>query len=180
MGWHHHHRQRTRRHQRHSRRYGPWMARGRFFGPGEIRLALLSLLDGGAQHGYQLMKGLEERSGGTYRASAGSVYPTLQQLEDEGLVRSETRDGKRVYEITEPGRSELAGRADQVQDIWQRADDWESWSGLWEPEASELWRPAMRMMKAALRALGRSDHPDRVDEVREVFDRVRRELDELG
>ena len=155
------------------------MSRGRFFGPGEVRLALLSLLEESAQHGYQLMKGLEERSGGTYRASAGTVYPTLQQLEDEGLVESESSCGKRVYQLTDAGRSELETQADKVESIWQRADDWESWSGMWEPEASELWRPAIRAMKAALRAVGRSDNPDRVDEVREILDRARGELDRL-
>ena len=179
MSWHHHARSRRRRRSHRSRHYGPWMNRGRFFGPGEVRLALLSLLAEDAQHGYQLMKGLEERSGGTYRASAGTVYPTLQQLEDEDLVQSEPRAGKRVYALTDGGRAELERQADTVDEIWRRADDWESWSGLWEPEASELWRPAIRTMKAALRAIRRNEHPDRVDEIREILDRTRRELDDL-
>ena len=51
-----------------------------------MRLAILSLLADGPRHGYELMKLLQERSGGVYRASAGTIYPTLQQLEDEGLV----------------------------------------------------------------------------------------------
>jgi len=178
MSLHHSH-ARRRRHSRRARRYGPFMSRGRFFGPGEVRLALLSLLEQSPQHGYQLMKGLEERSGGTYRASAGTVYPTLQQLEDEDRVHSEPGGGKRVYELTDAGRAELEAKAEQVEGIWQRADDWESWSGMWEPEASELWRPGLRMMKAALRAVGRSDHPDRVDEVRDILDRARREIEGL-
>jgi DNA-binding PadR family transcriptional regulator len=62
---------------------------GRFFGPGEVRLALLSLVAEAPSHGYELMKKLEERSAGVYRASAGTVYPTLQQLEDEGLIGSD-------------------------------------------------------------------------------------------
>src|SRR5690348_17551298 len=82
----------------------PWAnmafgGRSRFFESGEMRLAILSLLSEGPKHGYQLMKLMEERSGGLYRASAGSVYPTLQQLEDEDLIRSEQQDGKRVYSI---------------------------------------------------------------------------------
>jgi DNA-binding PadR family transcriptional regulator len=82
--------------------------RARFFGPGEVRLALLSLMSETPMHGYELMKRLEERSGGVYRASAGTVYPTLQQLEDEGLVTSESREGKRVYSLTEAGRAVMA------------------------------------------------------------------------
>ena len=72
-------------------------------GLGELRLALLALLHEGPKHGYELMKELESRSGGIYRASAGSVYPTLQQLEDEGLARSKSSDGKRIYQLTDDG-----------------------------------------------------------------------------
>ncbi len=72
-------------------RGGRW---GRFFGPGEIRLALLSMLESGSKHGYELMKELETKSGGIYKASAGAIYPALQQLEDEGLVTSDTAAGK--------------------------------------------------------------------------------------
>ena len=84
-----------------------------------MRLAILSLLSDGPKHGYQLMKELEERSGGLYRASAGSVYPTLQQLEDEGLILAEQREGKRVYSITEAGRAELAKDPEAVRRIWR-------------------------------------------------------------
>jgi DNA-binding PadR family transcriptional regulator len=173
--WHHyaHH---HRRHRRGRRGLGPWGARGRFFGPGEVRLALLSLLGERAQHGYELMKGLEERSGGTYRASAGTVYPTLQQLEDEGLAASEPSEGKRVYRITDAGRQEIEGEAETVEEIWQRADDWGSWSDIWDPEASELVRPAIRLVKAALRSVVRSDDPNRIDEVREILRDARRRI----
>lgn len=107
MIWYRH----AHRGHRHGRRhgYGPWGARGRFFGPGEVRLALLSLLSEGERHGYELMKRLEERSEGTYRASAGTIYPTLQQLEDEDLVReTASESGKRVYELTDAGREQAA------------------------------------------------------------------------
>src|SRR5271157_4581085 len=101
---------------------GPWAGfafgrGGRFFGTGEIRLAILSLLGEGPKHGYQLMKELEERSGGLYRASAGSVYPTLQQLEDEELIASAQPDGKRVYAITDSGRKELERDPEAVRRI---------------------------------------------------------------
>ena len=76
--------------------------RSRFFETGEIRLAILSLLSEGPKHGYQLMKEMAERSGGVYRASAGSVYPTLQQLEDEGLIECTQEGGRRVYRLTGP------------------------------------------------------------------------------
>src|SRR6516164_10090515 len=83
-----------------------WGGRARFFESGEVRLAILSLLSEGPKHGYQLMKEMAERSGGLYKASAGSVYPTLQQLEDEELVTSDQQGGKKVYRITAAGRRE--------------------------------------------------------------------------
>src|SRR5207302_11203417 len=87
---------------------------GRFFGPGETRLALLSLLGEGPSHGYELMTKLEERCGGVYQASAGTIYPTLQQLEDQGLARAERVEGKKVYAITPVGERELEQNAEAV------------------------------------------------------------------
>ena len=79
---------------------------------GDVRTALLTELSEGPGHGYELMTRLEERAEGAWRPSPGSVYPTLQLLEDEGLVRSEERDGKRVYDLTAAGRAEAAARSE--------------------------------------------------------------------
>ena len=73
-------------------------------------MGLLLLLSEAPMHGYDLIRALEERSGGAWRPSPGSVYPTLQLLEDEGLVTGEDRDGKRIYTITDAGRAELEER----------------------------------------------------------------------
>jgi DNA-binding PadR family transcriptional regulator len=77
---------------------------------GDIRTAVLAILAEEPGHGYDVIQRLEEKTDGAWRPSPGSVYPTLQLLEDEGLVRSIERDGKRVFEITEPGRQEAAQR----------------------------------------------------------------------
>jgi DNA-binding PadR family transcriptional regulator len=177
MYWHQHHRRFHRRMRRHG--LGPWAARGRFFGPGEVRLALLSLLAERPQHGYELMRGLEERSGGTYRASAGTIYPTLQQLEDEGLVVSEATSGKRVYRVTEAGRAEVEREAEAIAEIWRRADDWGDWSDLFEPGATELVRPAIELFKASLRSLAQSDDPARVDAIRSILREARQRIRSL-
>jgi DNA-binding PadR family transcriptional regulator len=91
---------------------------GRWGGPrmrrGDIRTAVLAVLSEGPGHGYDVMQNLEDKTGGAWRPSPGSVYPTLQLLEDEGLVRSSERDGKRVFEITEAGRTESAERIEQA------------------------------------------------------------------
>src|SRR4029077_3553980 len=73
-----------------------------------VRTAILAVLADQPMHGYQVIQELESRSGGRWRPSAGSVYPTLQLLEDERLVRSEEVDGRRVYTITEEGRAAVA------------------------------------------------------------------------
>jgi DNA-binding PadR family transcriptional regulator len=103
--------------------FGMGRGRGAGFGPGrggprarrgDIRLALLTALGDGPAHGYELIQRLEERSGGRWKPSPGSVYPTLQMLEDADLVRSSQRDDKRVYEITEAGQTELAKRVEET------------------------------------------------------------------
>jgi DNA-binding PadR family transcriptional regulator len=91
---------------------------------GDIRTALLGALVEGPAHGYEIIGRLEEKSGGMWRPSPGSVYPTLQMFEDEGLVRAEERDGKRVYELTDAGRSEATARMERTGGApWESATD---------------------------------------------------------
>jgi DNA-binding PadR family transcriptional regulator len=92
---------------------------------GDVRLAVLRLLAEEPRNGYGLMQTIEERSGGTWRPSPGSMYPTLSQLEDEALVRSVQEDGGRRFEITDAGREALQERAGEP-------DPWIS-----EPDADE-------------------------------------------
>jgi DNA-binding PadR family transcriptional regulator len=103
---------------------GPRGGRGRGRGRarrGDVRLAVLRLLVDEPRNGYQLMQTIEERSGGEWRPSPGSMYPTLSQLEDEGLIRSAAADGSRVFEITDAGREHLETRADEP-DPWTPSD----------------------------------------------------------
>jgi DNA-binding PadR family transcriptional regulator len=145
-----------------------------------VRLALLSLLESGPKHGYELMKQLEARSGGIYKASAGAVYPALQQLEDEGLVTSEQAGGKRTYRLTEAGKKELANEAETVKRIWQRAEQCEDWGPWVGPDAAEVARPAAEVLKAALRAATRGVHDSRrIAKIREILERTRREIETL-
>lgn len=161
--------------------FGPLGGRRRFFEQGEVRLAVLSLLKEGPKHGYEVIKQFEARSGGLYRASAGTIYPTLQLLEDEGLVASETVDGKRVYRITKEGLDELEREADTVDEIWGRAERWEEWSRCMGPQAFAVAGPVGHLVKAALQAAqAAGDSPDRQQRVREILDRARQELLKLA
>ena len=88
---------------------------------GDVRIALLMLLDEEPRNGYQLMQIIEERSGGRWRPSPGSVYPALSQLEDEGYVRTINQDSGRAFEITDTGRQQLADREDDTPP-WEVGD----------------------------------------------------------
>jgi DNA-binding PadR family transcriptional regulator len=89
---------------------------------GDVRLAMLRLLAEEPRNGYQLIQAIEERSEGLWRPSPGSVYPTLSQLEDEGLIRSVETEGTRLFELTDAGREHLEGRAEEP-DPWEPAGE---------------------------------------------------------
>jgi DNA-binding PadR family transcriptional regulator len=99
--------------------FGPGRRRGRKARRGDVRTAALILLGEEPRNGYQIMQELEERSDGLWRPSPGSVYPALQQLEDEGLVRSEEIDGRKVLRLTEAGEAELAKRPADAPAPWE-------------------------------------------------------------
>lgn len=90
---------------------------------GDVRAAVLRLLAEQPRNGYQLMQVIEERSGGRWRPSPGSVYPTLAQLEDEELIRVDERAGSKLYELTDTGRKHAV----------EHADDGAPWEGECEP-----------------------------------------------
>jgi DNA-binding PadR family transcriptional regulator len=100
--------------------FGPGQFGGRHkAGRGDIRAAILALLTEEPMHGYQIIREIADRSEGAWTPSPGSVYPTLQQLTDEGLVRSSETDGKRVYELTDDGRSQAESRKGALP--WEEA-----------------------------------------------------------
>jgi DNA-binding PadR family transcriptional regulator len=87
------------------------------FAHGRLRLYLLKLLDEAPRHGYEVIRLLEERFQGLYAPSAGTVYPRLAKLEQEGLVTHSSEGGRKVYSITAAGRAELASRAGEIDDL---------------------------------------------------------------
>ena len=97
--------------------------RGRWFESGEMRLVILRLIREKPRHGYEIMKALEERMGGCYTPSAGSVYPTLQMLEDQGYVRYVEEHGKKNYHITPEGERFLDENEDVLASIGERIQD---------------------------------------------------------
>ena len=105
-------------HGPHGHGRGPWSRARR----GHVRAAILSVLGEGPMHGYEIMQRLEERSGGMWRPSPGSVYPTLQMLEDEGLLKGEEVDGKRVFSLTEAGKEAATASKERHGAPWEQAE----------------------------------------------------------
>jgi DNA-binding PadR family transcriptional regulator len=104
--------------------FGGWPSGGRRARRGDVRAAVLVLLDERPMHGYEIIQELSARTSGAWRPSPGSVYPTLQLLEDSGLVRGTELEGKRVVELTDAGRAELAVVRERVGDApWEVFDE---------------------------------------------------------
>jgi DNA-binding PadR family transcriptional regulator len=112
---------------------------------GDVRVALLLLLAEEPRNGYQLMQEIEERSGGRWRPSPGSVYPTLQQLEDEGLIRPIERDGTKLFELTDAGSQHVAEASHTAP--WDGEDESEG-VGDMKNEIKQLHIAAMMLLRA--------------------------------
>ena len=111
---------------------------------GNIRAAILLLLEEEPRNGYQLIQELEERSGSAWRPSPGSVYPALQMLADEGLIRGTSEDGSTSYELTDAGRKHVEENREQLGTPW---DD-----GVPE-EVRELMRAGFQVVAASRQIL---------------------------
>ena len=135
---------------------------------GDIRKAVLSTLADGPAHGYEVMRRLEERSGGIWRPSPGSVYPTLQMLEDEGLVRSQSADGTRTYELTDTGRAEAETTATTGGTPWDFAGE--------GADQARTMKMAVVQVQMAARQLSMAGSPEQVERGLEIVNRARKEL----
>ncbi len=124
------------------------------FSHGDLRLYLLNLLDESPRHGYDLMQALSDRTGGTYTPSAGTIYPRLAKLEEEGLVTKVVDGRKTVYEITDAGRAEVAARAGELEGIEAGLADSVR---LIAEEVRGSVREAMKSLRADLAASAQSE-----------------------
>jgi len=119
--------------------------RGRGARRGDVRAAVLALLAERPMHGYEIIQQIEERSGGLWRPSPGSVYPTLQMLSDEGLITGDESGGRRLFTLTDTGRAEAERREDAPP--WQQEPD-ESWAAA-QRFRDELGQLAMAVWQVA-------------------------------
>jgi DNA-binding PadR family transcriptional regulator len=142
---------------------------GTRMGKGDVRTAVLALLAEKPMHGYQIIQQIDERSGGSWKPSPGSVYPTLQLLADEGLIKAEEAGGRKTYSLTEEGR-EVADAAAEKSAPWEGSSTRES-SG----RASALPKAGIDLAQAVAQ-VGRSGSPEQVKQAIAVLDDARRKL----
>ena len=147
------------------------------FDRGDVKYVLLDLLREGPRHGYDMIKQLEQRSGGLYSPSPGSVYPTLQMLEDQGLVTSTTVDGKRTYRLTDAGYAFIEERKERTHDA--RGRSWLESEHVREDlrsmgrEAGEL----ARSLRHAVRSY--TPDPNQMKEIRDVIGETRKRIEAI-
>ncbi len=157
-------------HRRDRRRHGFGRQFGRG-GPrarrGDIKAAVLALLSEKPMHGYEMIKEIEERSGGIWRPSAGSIYPTLQLLEESGLISGADREGKREFSLTEEGR--------QVAEERTGALPWDQVSAGADQHEVRL-RESFFALRAAVLQVGRAGSEDQRSRAREALDAARRQV----
>lgn len=160
------------------RRGGPFRG-GRMFEQGDLKYVILQLLEEKPRHGYEIIKALEERFGGMYSPSAGTVYPTLTLLEDLGFAKVTVEEGgKKVYSITDEGRAYLGENKSAVDDIFGRIADL----------GAAFLSDAMLEVNRAFKEVGRATYRgaprvfrdrETAAKIREVLERAAREIDEI-
>ncbi|WP_104133255.1 PadR family transcriptional regulator [Cryobacterium sp. M91] len=136
-------------------------------GRGEVRTAVLALLAEQPMHGYQIIHEIEERSGGTWKPSAGSVYPTLQLLADEGLISAEENNGRKIYSLTDEGRAAVADA--------DTSAPWAATSSTGSHTHTALPKAGIELAQAAAQ-VGRTGSPEQIKEAATVLDDARRKL----
>ena len=153
--------------------------RGRVFEQGDLKYVILRMLEEKPRHGYEIIKELEDRFGGAYSPSPGTVYPTLTMLEDIGYARASTDEGgRKVYSITDEGRAYLAEHSATVDSIFDRIAKFVE--GFFDEPMMELNHSMRRLGRAAYsRATRNLSDAERMKRIREILDRASAEIEKL-
>jgi DNA-binding PadR family transcriptional regulator len=155
-----------------------WHGRAaRFFEQGDLKYVILRLLEEKPRHGYEIIKDLEGRFGGSYAPSPGTVYPTLTMLEDLGYARVVPEEGgKKIYEITDEGRKHLAEHSTTVDDIFERISRFVS--GFTDTPMTELNQAFQRLARVTYKSATAQIHDkERIEKIRDVIRRAAEEIE---
>lgn len=150
-----------------------------FFGRGKVKFIILDLLKDKPKHGYEIMKDMEAKGAGFYAPSPGSIYPTLQMLEDMGYVVSKELDGKKVYEITDEGRKYLGENRETVDDIHERFGG--RFHHELKHEMHDIFGKLHELFAVLVRGArdGKLQRSEQLEKVRDVLDRARKEIEDI-
>jgi DNA-binding PadR family transcriptional regulator len=151
---------------------------GRLFDSGELRFVILSYIAEKPAHGYEIMKGIAELLGGAYAPSAGVIYPTLSQLEDEGLATVVAEGGKKLYTITDAGRKEVESNKERIESLLRRIRQMGEAFG--SGRAPQIMR-AIHNFKLALKLrFGRGDlTPEQIGKIAAIIDAAARDVESI-
>jgi DNA-binding PadR family transcriptional regulator len=141
---------------------------GARMGRGDVRAAVLAILAEKPMHGYQIIQEIEARSGGAWKPSPGSVYPTLQLLADEGLISATETNGRKTYTLTDEGRAAVDATAEQPA-------PWEASSARDGGRSGALPKAGIELAQA-IAQVGRSGSPEQVTQAVAVLDEARRKV----
>jgi DNA-binding PadR family transcriptional regulator len=155
--------------RRHRDPFGPGdFGRGPRARRGDVRAAAMLLLEEEPRNGYQLMQEIERRSNGLWRPSPGAMYPALAQLEDEGMVRAEEREGRKVFVLTDEGRAHVEERREHLGVPWEQL-------GGASGEIADL-RGILGQIATALHQVARHGTREQSERARGILDDARRAL----
>ena len=139
------------------------------------------MLKDGPKHGYEVIKQLEEKTGGQYSPSPGTLYPTLQYLDDLGLVRADQETERKTYHLTDEGRAELEGHAEMVKHFWSRFDD-HTPLGASRHEMGFLHdalHDLVRTARSGVHTVMQGGNPDTLRQIRRALEQCQNELREI-
>jgi len=158
------------------RQFFPFERHPRIFEKGDLKYVILSLLKDKPSHGYEIIRALEDYFHGLYTPSAGSVYPTLQMLEDMGYVTVSERDGKKVYTVTNEGNRFLKEQQEVIDKIKEQMDEW------CQPRDIEEFHDTIDELRGLGRLVGRqAPHlgPEKWSRIRGIVTRARRDVEDI-
>jgi DNA-binding PadR family transcriptional regulator len=148
----------------------------RIFEKGDLKYVILNLLKDKPSHGYEIIRAMEEHFHGFYTPSAGSVYPTLQMLDDMGYVSSSERDGKKVYTITAEGKIFLEEQKETIEKIQCQMKDW------WGPRDTDEFHDTIHELKKLGRMVGQKAcnlDPEKWLAIKDIIAKAGREVEEI-
>ena len=159
-----------------NRHFPPFERHSRLFEKGDLKYVILNLLKDKPSHGYEIIRAMEDTFHGFYTPSAGSVYPTLQMLDDMGYVSSSERDGKKVYTITEEGKNFLKEQKEVIDRIKGHMKEWCG------PRDHEEFHESIRELKKLGGLIHHEAHnlpPEKWTDIREAISRACRDIEDI-